>query len=131
MEIAAEYAKERDEYQLLAPINQVRIRKKMMLLCKLVGFKGDRKTKEARYDEDKSYVIWRKKFEDVPKPSKKSYQLWYNFVDWLVNKKIETIVDFENEIDTVYKITRDKQYIKKKIGEDEVVYKAKNIRYGQ
>jgi len=110
MEMAVEYAKEIEEaYEIIAPINQVRIRKKIILPCELVGFKGDRKTKEARYDEDKSCVMWKTNFENVPKLSKKSYQLWNNFVDWLVNKRIETIVDFDNEIDTVYKITRDKK----------------------
>ena len=81
----------------------------MILPCKLVGFKGDRIMKKARYDEDKSCVMWKTNFENVPKPSKKSYQLWNNFVDQLVNKRIKTIVDFDNEIDTVYKIIRDKK----------------------
>ena len=40
-------------------------------------------------------------------------------------------MDFDNEIDTVYKITRDKNYIKKKIEDEEVVYKATAMKYGK
>lgn len=49
----------------------------------------------------------------------------------MIDKKVETMIDFDNEIGTIYKITRDKKHIKKKIDEEEVVRIVKNIRYGQ
>ena len=121
MEMAAEHAREIDDHKIVAPINQARIRKKMMLPRELVGFKGERKTKEAWCNEDASCVMQKNQFDNVSKPSKKSYEIWNKFADWIIDKKVETIIDFNNEIDTIYKITRDKKCIKKKIDEEEVV----------
>ena len=103
----------------------------MVLPCELVDFKGERKTKEAANDEDKSCVLWKTKFDQVPKPSQKSYRLWNEFVDWLLSKRIETIVDFDLEVDTIYKMSSDKKYVKKKEGNEEVLLKATRIMYGQ
>ena len=64
--------------------------------------------KEAINDGDQSCVLWKIKFEEVPKPSQKSYRLQNEFVDQLVSKRIETIIDFDMEIDTVYKMSSDK-----------------------
>ena len=113
MDMVAKYVKELNlGYDIIAPINQVRISKRIMLPCELVGFKGDRKTKEARYDKEQSSVLWKIQFEKVPKLSKKLYELWRSFVDWLLTKRIEIIVDFDNEIETVYKMSSDRKYIK-------------------
>ena len=45
----------------------------------------------------------------------------------MIDKKVGTIIDFDNEIDAIYEITRDKEHIKKKIDEEEVVHVVKNI----
>ena len=48
-------------YEIIAPINQVRIYKRMMLPYELVGFQGSNKTKEAREYEKKELCymeIW-------------------------------------------------------------------------
>ena len=87
----------------------------MRLPYKLVGFDGTMKTKEAREDDMISCVRWKVEFESVPRPSKKLFQLWRDFVEWLLQKKIETIVDFGTEIETIYQISDDRQYIKKKV----------------
>ena len=55
----------------VAPINQVRTRKKMCLPCELIGLNGKHVTKEAREIEAKSTVEWKVEFDEVPKPSKK------------------------------------------------------------
>ena len=87
MDMVVKYVKELNlGYDIIAPINQVRISKRMTLPYELVGFKGDRKTKEARYDEEQSSVLWKIQFKKVPKPSKKSYELWHSFVDQLLTK---------------------------------------------
>ena len=49
----------------------------------------------------------------------------------MIDKKVGTIIDFDNEIDAIYEITRDKEHIKKKIDEEEVVHVVKNIRHSQ
>ena len=60
MDMVAKYVKELNlGYDIIAPINQVRISKRMTLLCQLVGFKGDRKIKEVRYDKEQSSVLWK------------------------------------------------------------------------
>ena len=64
MDIVVKYVQEIEaSHDIIAPINQVRISKRMVLPCKLVGFKGERKTKEAANDEDKSCVLWKTKFD--------------------------------------------------------------------
>ena len=42
--------------EILAPINQVRIYKRMIIQCKLVGFSRDKLTKEMREKEARSCV---------------------------------------------------------------------------
>ena len=101
-----------------------------MLPYKLVGFSGRRKTWEAIECRESSYVIWKCQFEIVPKPSRKSYELWNNFMDWLLEKQIEMIVDFENKIETVYEMSSNGVYVKKWIGNTEVIFKENEIRYG-
>ena len=58
----------------IAPMNQVRIFKRMYLPCELIGLSGKRLTKEAREIESKSSIKWMINFDEVPKPSKKSFQ---------------------------------------------------------
>ena len=70
------------------------------------------------------------KFETVPKPPKKSYRLSQEFATWLLQKRIETIVDFDREIDVVHKISNGRKYIKKKIEKTDITYKAQDARYG-
>ena len=102
-----------------------------MLPYELVGFYGTNKTKEARESKEKSCILWKFKFKIVPKLSHKSYELWNSFVDWLVEKQIEIIADFEHVIEIVYEMSSDSTYIKKRIGNTEVLFKANEIRYGQ
>ena len=47
-----------------------------------------------------------------------------------MHKKVETIVDFESEINTIYQISEDRQYIKK-AGEEDSIYERRAGRYCQ
>ena len=85
MDLVVEYVKNQEfRCKIIAPINQVRIYKRIILPCKLVGFQGSNKTKEAREYEEKSCVIWKLDFEIVLKLSQKSFELWNGFIDLLV-----------------------------------------------
>ena len=56
--MVVEYIRERElENEIIAPINQVRISKRMMLPCELVGFYGTNKRKEARESKEKSCIL--------------------------------------------------------------------------
>ena len=35
-------------------------------------------------------------FENAPKPSKKSYEIWNKFAEWMIDEKAKTIIDFDN-----------------------------------
>ena len=100
-----------------------------MLPYKLVGFFGISKTKEAREDEEKSCVLQKFQFKLVSKLSHKSYELWNRFVDQLLEKQIKTIADFDQVVETVYEMSSDRNYIKKKIENTEVLFKVQEIRY--
>ena len=52
-------------------------------------------------------------------------------MDQLVEKQIEIITDFEHVIEIVYEMSSNSTYIKKRIGNTEVLFKANKIRYGQ
>ena len=70
MDMVVEYIRNQEfRSEIIALINQVRIYKRMMLPCELIGFQGSNKIKEARECEEKSYVIWKFDFEVVPKLS--------------------------------------------------------------
>ena len=131
MDMVSEYVHEMNKTKDdIAPLNQVRIWKQMRLPCELVGFYGMVKTKEARDDKSISCVRWKIPFEKVPRPSNKSFKMWREFVNWLVQKRIETIVDFSCDIETAYSISDDEKYIKY-LTDTESIYKRKEGRYSQ
>ena len=115
----------------IAPINQVRIQKKMYLPCELIGLNGKHVTKEAKETEHKSNVEWNIEFEEVPKPSKKSYELWKKFVEWIIMQDIVTIVDFEPNIRTKYEIGKNGKYLKENVNDKVIYYEKDEIKYGQ
>ena len=69
-------------------------------------------TKEAREKEAKSSVRWTVEFDKVPKPSKVSFQLWEDFVEWLKCQNIMTIVDFESSMKTKHETSEDGKHAK-------------------
>ena len=71
MDYAIEHTKSNElKEELLAPLNQVRMHKRMLIPCELVGFSGDKMTKEMREKEARSCIEWKINFDVVPKPSK-------------------------------------------------------------
>jgi len=115
----------------LASMNQVRIFKKMYLPCELVGLKGDCLTKEARFNEEKSSIRWMINFEEVPKPTTKSFSTWKNFVEWMVTQNIITIVDFEAKIKTRYEMANNGQYFREYQNEEWTYFERDECRYNQ
>ena len=55
------------ECETIEAINHVRMRKKIMLLCKLAGFYGDKVIKEAREVNEQSTMLWEIMFNNAPK----------------------------------------------------------------
>ena len=66
--------------ECIALINQVWIFKRMILPCDLIGLHENQITKEAREREEKSCVLQNMDLESVPKPSKKSFEMWDEFL---------------------------------------------------
>ena len=116
---------------IIAPINQVRIFKRMYLPCELIGLNGNRLTKEARDEDAKSVIEWKIKFDDVPRPSKKSFHHWKSFVEWISKMEIITIVDFEPMIKTKYEISTNRQYFREHRNENIIYYEKDVVRYNQ
>ena len=65
-----------------------------------------------RENELNSCIEWKMDFDKVPKPSAKSYKIWEEFIKWLKEQKIQTIVDFEPWIQTNLQISPDREYIR-------------------
>ena len=115
----------------IAPINHVRLYKRMMLPCELVGFSGEMRTRELREKELNSCLEWKIEFEKMPKPSAKSFKIWEDFTIWLKEQKIVTIVDFEPWVKAKWQISQDKEYVKEVKQNDVIYYKKSEIRYRQ
>ena len=76
MDMVVEYANELNlDSNIIAPINHVQISKRIVLPYELVGFSWRRKTWEAIEYKESSCIMWKCRFEMVPKPSRKSYKL--------------------------------------------------------
>ena len=132
MDYAQQYIQQNQVNEMsIAAINQVRIFKRMYLPCELIGLNGKFLTKEARVEEEKSSILWMIEFEEVPKPSKKSFTAWNNFVRWIVTQDITTIVDFESKMKTKYEMAMNGQYIREINNNTWTVYEKDDIQYNQ
>ena len=99
---------------VISVLNQVRIHKKMILLCELVEFFRRRKTREAREEKDARCLNWKCKFNEPINLSKKSCDQQKKFVEQLVNKEIKTVVDFECDVETKHEVSSNGVHAKKK-----------------
>ena len=127
MDYAMDYSK---EIEIIEAINHVRIFKKMIIPCELVGFRGGKETKELREWSLVSSIKWNVEFEEVIKPHKRLVEEWQKFINWLRNQEVDTLIDCISRIETKYEISADKRYVK--INEENVkLYESKEWRYGQ
>ena len=111
-------------------INHVRLFKKMMLPCELIGFHGNKITKEAREVMSESSIKWKIKFDIVSKPYKRLVEEWTSFVEWLKLQHIETlIIDFSKFMQSVFEVTEDKKYIREYRNNEVLYYEKKEVRY--
>ena len=76
----------------------------MMYPFELVGIRGRIKTLEFREIEKTSCVYWRHAVVEVPKPSKKSAEMWIEFINWWCQLKIKITVDFSQSIQCKYEM---------------------------
>ena len=132
MDYAIKYVNEKElDYGIVEAINHVRIFKQMILPYELVGFCGNKETKEAREVYERSSVIWKVKFKAVRKPHKRLIDEWKEFVKWLKEQHIETIVDFSLNVNTKYEVTNDYKYVKKITSNEVCFYEKTEARYGR
>ena len=76
MDYAIEYAKEKEMDEKIIPlINHVRLYKRIILLCKLVGLKGREETKSYKNELERSCLMWKVPFLILPKLSEKTIGL--------------------------------------------------------
>jgi len=127
MDFAVEYS---NQLNIVEAINHVRIYKKMILPCELLGFLGNKETREMRHWEEPSSIRWKVGFEEVIKPHKRLVEEWSKFVTWLTSQEINTMIDFDDKIETKYEISVDRKYVKIN-NEIEEYYEAIECRYGQ
>ena len=81
MDLILEYIKEmKDRNKILNKINQVRLHKKAYLPFKLLGMKGQQKTKYFECIEEKSQYQWKFKFPLVLIPAGRVKKVWKEFL---------------------------------------------------
>ena len=65
----------------------------------------------------------------MPKPSKKSIDLWLEFRTWIKEKGIVTTIDFYEECESKFQISEDKEFLKEIKQEGIVYYQQELERY--
>ena len=114
MDWAVQYVKQNNlDTNLILPINYIRQYKRMYLPCELAGMKENCEIKEFREIESKSCIAWKFKFEEVPKPSKKTKDIWKSFIQQIKDQQISTINDFDHQVECMFQITTDEKYLKR------------------
>ena len=53
----------------------------MLLPCELVGFSGNKTTKEIKENEARSCIEWKIEFDKVPKLPKEIFRIWNEHVN--------------------------------------------------
>ena len=76
-------------------INYARIYKKVYLVCKLLGLKGQNPTKCYYNLNEESYLKQKFLFQQVDKPRRKVVKSWKEFMKQPKEQKVRTIYDFE------------------------------------
>ena len=85
MDLAIKYAEENQlSITLIPPINHVRYFKRMILPCELIGMSGHCKTFQFNNIGATSCIKWRVKFSTIPTPSKKTKEIWKDFLEWMI-----------------------------------------------
>lgn len=132
MDLATEYviSKKLSE-ESIAPINHVRLFKRMILPCELVGLMGNCKTKCFHNVLEVSSLVWKIDFPIVPKPSKKSKNLWKEFLEWMVETQRITVCDFDSKFNSRILVTPDDKFVKEIKGNETVYYEKRSQMYGR
>jgi len=131
MDYAVEYAKrENAADREREAINHVRIYKNMILPFEVVGFRGGQETKEYKNVFEKSSVRWKVSFDVVPKPCKRLIETWTEFLKWLKEQQIETIIDFQQSISIKFLVSNDLKYVQVKEDNEELYFERERESYG-
>jgi len=113
MDYAISYVKERKlNPKIIAPINHVRQFKKMFLPCELVGLRGNVKTYQFTSLEASSCLKWNIAFPQMPRPSKKSFHIWSEFIEWMFQQSIKTVNDFDHLTEWEYQVSDDAHFLR-------------------
>ena len=132
MDYAVEYVRSNElEPNIIAPINHVRMWKKMTLPCELIGFTGTKETTACLKADAKSSLRWSTQFPEINKPSKKSIIIWSSFITWLKGNKIDTILDFCDKCNSTCQISHDKRYLKEHNNNGPLCYEKEDEQYGR
>lgn len=127
MDYALQYSKDQ---KVIEAINHIRLFKKMILLCKLVRFKGRRVEREISEWQEQSSATWNINFKVVPKPHKRLIEVWSELAEWASEQRIDTIVGFNDKIRTKCKVSEDTEYEKCNV-QNEEYYEEEEMRYRQ
>ena len=87
--------------------------KRMILPCELIGMSGRSKTFQFENVEAISCIKWRITFSTIPKPSKKTKEIWKDFLEWMLEQEIYTINDFDQNADFEYQISPNEKYLRR------------------
>jgi len=94
----------------------------MLLPVELVGMNGSKRTYEWSQCYNKSSIKWKIKFPNITRPSKKSIEIWKEFIVWLSDQRIQTIFDFHEFAAFKYKISNDRKTIKAEGNDESIIY---------
>ena len=114
MEYSIEFTKTQKQNKLeIAKINYIRIFKKALLPCELVGMNGYEITECFCNINTKSCLKWRLPQPNITKPRGKNIlNRWKIFLQWLRTQLVYQVYDFKNWTESIYSISSCRQFFK-------------------
>ena len=113
MEHTIDYANEQPRPKVIVDkINQVRLWKRVILRCEVLGLYRTKTTDCGERDEDQSILKWNFKMPKVYKPNRSYIRKWRNFVSWLRNQEMSTKIDFMKYSESKWQVSRNRRMLK-------------------
>ena len=103
-------------------INHVRLYKKVYLPCELLGQRGREQTIAYRENKAQSQIKWTFYHHEVEIPSKKAFKRWKGFIEWLQQRNIETIFDFDDDAVWNWRLRDDQNVLLVNEGQEKKVF---------
>ena len=93
-------------------INHVRMYKQAWLPFELIGYNGRRRTRCFTIYDEKIPIDWWFTQRNVTKPDATCFKVWCNFLEWVVNERVDRKYETDEKMQWKWKIIKTKEYMR-------------------